>query len=233
MYLKPIYLLLLSLFSLNAFSQDCIPYFPADQGHVLQYNNYNAKGKLISRTRKTVLKSTVTVNGLVITIKTMETTPEGINLFDNQSQVKCVSGRYFIGMKNYLNAEMKELNADYTVRYQNEFIELPMELEIGEQLPDGKIVAMANTEKGEVQHSLEVKYRQVEGIQQITTAAGTFNCYKITYVVFTNTEKQSEVLCSEWVALGVGIVKFEMYDKKERVIYRSELVKQKSTYALK
>ncbi len=223
--MKGVVCILVALFTGCVISaQECIFFAPFDAGHVLVYNNYSPRGKLLSTTRKTLVNSEQTSTGAVLTFRTVETSTMGHILLDNTSKMVCENGRFYIDMKNYLNKEMMSFNDEYTLTYDiNDLIELPFDMEVGEMLPSGKVVVTANTGKKPVDHSLEVKYRQVEGAEEVQTPAGKYKCFKITFLMETDAGKHTEVLVSEWVAVGVGVVKREVYNTKGKLLMISEL----------
>ncbi len=63
----------------------------------------------------------------------------------------------------------------------------------------------------------EMKNRKVEGFETVKTAAGDFECAKISYLI--EAKKNSEVFTTrfiEWYNKDVGLVKQESYTKKDR-----------------
>lgn len=67
-----------------------------------------------------------------------------------------------------------------------------------------------------------LKNRKVEKKEDITTPAGTFACYKITYdmdmdMKVMGINRKMNSTGAEWVAEGVGIVKTATYDKKGEI----------------
>ena len=69
--------------------------------------------------------------------------------------------------------------------------------------------------------------RKVEAIETITTAAGTFDCVKISYDVESKMMFTIKAKGAEWYALETGLVKSESYDAKGKLTGSQELVKLK------
>ena len=59
--------------------------------------------------------------------------------------------------------------------------------------------------------SVSITNRKVEAVENITTPAGTFECYKITYDVATKMMINVKMKATEWYAKNVGMVKSESY----------------------
>jgi hypothetical protein len=67
--------------------------------------------------------------------------------------------------------------------------------------------------------------RKVEAIEEVTTKAGTFQCYKITYDVLTDAMMDIQTSGIEWIARDVGAVRTESYSKNGKLTGYTELVK--------
>jgi len=123
-----------------------------------------------------------------------------------------------------LTASMEQLSAydQMEVEAEGSFLELPSTLEVGQTLPDGHTTMKIKMSEGNMAMStiaIDILNRKVTAMESLTTPAGTFECYKITY----NTDMNMKVMgfankstfnSAEWVAKGVGVVKTETYDKK-------------------
>ena len=67
--------------------------------------------------------------------------------------------------------------------------------------------------------TIKILNRKVESKESITTPAGTFSCFKITYDMESSTKimgMNTNVKLSsiDYLAEGIGVVKTESYDKK-------------------
>ena len=71
----------------------------------------------------------------------------------------------------------------------------------------------------------KVYNRKVEAIEKITTEAGTFECYKITYDVFTDAMIDINTKGIDWIARDVGTVRTENYNKNGKLTGYTELIK--------
>ena len=67
--------------------------------------------------------------------------------------------------------------------------------------------------------STSITKRKVEAKEQITTDAGTFDCYKITYTITVSTMFSVRMEVAEWIAEGIGTVKSETYSKGKTMGY--------------
>jgi hypothetical protein len=71
----------------------------------------------------------------------------------------------------------------------------------------------------------KVYNRKVEAIEKVTTEAGTFECYKISYDVFVDGMIDFNSKGIEWIARDVGAVRSETYNKNGKLTGYTELIK--------
>jgi hypothetical protein len=66
--------------------------------------------------------------------------------------------------------------------------------------------------------SFSVTNRKVEAVESVTTPAGTFDCYKISFDVATKMMVNVKTKGVEWYAKGVGMVKTETYSTDGKLL---------------
>jgi len=69
--------------------------------------------------------------------------------------------------------------------------------------------------------------RKVEAIEDMTTPAGTFSCYKMTSTIETKTMFTVIVKSTDWMAKKVGSVRSETFDKNGNLTGYSVLTSMK------
>ena len=74
-------------------------------------------------------------------------------------------------------------------------------------------------------HFTTIYNRKVEAEEEISTKAGTFKCFKISYDILTDAMIDIKGSAIEWIAKDVGAVRTESYNKKGKLTGYSELVK--------
>lgn len=130
-------------------------------------------------------------------------------------KIKIDMRRLFSSMPQFSN------DNDMTMKVAGDYIEIPSHLEVGATLPETKsnmTMQMGNSEMHLTSTDVLIKNRKVEGKEDITTPAGTFNCYKIIYDLDMNMKvmginRKMNNKGAEWIAEGVGVVKTASYDK--------------------
>jgi len=225
-------LLILTLGALTAFSyqaNDCVFYFATQKGSKLEMTNYNRKGK-----KENVIKLEVvdkkTANGNVtldIAYVYYDKKEKDVQAKGNYKAM-CENGVYkfefgamspVVGQKRGKNMEMK---------MESDFLDIPSNPRAGQKLKDGQMQISMKTEGMPNMFKTQVKIsdRKVEGVEKITTPAGTFNCVKISYnsqmkMSFINTRTKTV----QWFAKNVGMVRSEIYNKKGKLSGYTELTK--------
>lgn len=128
-----------------------------------------------------------------------------------ESKIKCKGGVMMMDIKSFMNnSQDKEQKIE--MKGEDVYIEYPAAMEIGTQLPDGK--ASFNSIRGTVITEMEMAItdRKVTAKESITTVAGTWDCYKITYTIQLKTFMAGiaipmKINATEWFAPGFGVVK--------------------------
>ncbi len=137
--------------------------------------------------------------------------------------LKCDGSRIFFDIASLFRTDEK--NADNS--FESSYIEYPINMTAGETLPDARGTMSSSKGGRKMTISYVYKDRKVEGTEKVTTAAGSWNCYKISNTVEAAVEypgmdeKMKEMMKSAgagnktstttWFAPDFGIVKMEMY----------------------
>ena len=100
---------------------------------------------------------------------------------------------------------------------------LPNNLSAGQSLPDANMLMNIKVPPMNMKMTVDIRDRKVEGKETVTTSAGTFDCFVISYIHESKMGMKITGNAKEWIAEGVGMVKSESYNKKGKRISRSEL----------
>jgi hypothetical protein len=93
-------------------------------------------------------------------------------------------------------------------------LEMPSSMKAGDLLKDGDLKMSFSSGGVTVMNmSVSITNRKVEAVESLTTPAGTFECYKISYDIATKMMISVKMKGIEWYAKGVGLVKSETYGK--------------------
>ncbi|MBP6979386.1 MAG: hypothetical protein KBB71_13860 [Lentimicrobiaceae bacterium] len=207
-----------AIFSFAAFSQDCDAYFPMKEGAYLETKSYDAKDKLQGITKMTVLQKQTAGARTSVTTEVKSYDEKEKELMNTQMEVYCEDGVFYIDMKKFLDQKTMESFEGMEVAMETENMEFPSSLQVGQTLKDARITVSAST-GGMKLFSMNVwiTNRKVEAIEDITTPAGTFSCYKITSDVETKMMMKISVKSVEWYAKNMGTVRSESYNEKGKM----------------
>lgn len=201
------------LTNLHTHAQDCKTYFLMRAGNEIEMTMYDKKGEVSGRSVSKV--TSVRPNGetLEAHFGTKVYSGKGKEQFSNADvTVTCSKGVYSMDLRNLVPAESMGAMRDMEVRVSGTLAEYPARLEPGMTLKDADLLAEPST--GGVallKMTISLKNRKVEGKEAITTPAGTYDCYKITYDANLKMGVGVNYQAAEWFAPGFGVVKTETY----------------------
>jgi len=220
-------ILIIALVSPFIFSQNCESFSPYKQGMILEYTNYNKKGKEKSIERHHIKSVTNSGGNLVIEIESSEVSKKKntpINLYT----LKCENGNFLVDMSNYTSHRAGDNdNESFNVKATGDFLEFPTDMNPNSQLKDGNIdIELGSSESSLAIANMEVNNRKVLENGTLITKAGAFEGYKISFDYLFNMGfikiRGSGI---EWYVDGIGIVRTESYSKKGKLRWTRELTK--------
>lgn len=209
-------------------AQDCSQSFYAmKEGTKLMMTNFSDKGKITS-TSETLIK-TVKANGANYDI-TVETTlkndKDKILSEGKNYTVKCENGTIKLDISSMMMADFAVQMKNMEVTISGNGIDIPQILTEGMTLSDGSTeMKLGSNGMNFMTMKFDIKNRKVEKKENLTTSAGTFECYKITYNMDMKTMFKRSIKVTQWLAPGVGLIKTETYNQKGELESYSELTK--------
>ncbi|MFP4094489.1 MAG: hypothetical protein ACLFUB_08400 [Cyclobacteriaceae bacterium] len=224
--MKKLLVILTLLFLVTDLAAQCEnAFYRLKEGTEFTMTSYNTKDKEEGRTVNLIRSVSEKDGAFEATLFSSIYDKKDKLLSEGDFVVICQDGKLKIDMQRML-ASMNQMSAVEGVEteVEGDFMELPSELEVGQSLPDTRTTMTVTVGGSGMASKMNVllKNRKVAALEDITTPAGTFKCYKITY----DTELETKVMgmgrkdgfsSAEWVARNVGVVKTESYDKKGRV----------------
>ncbi len=210
---------------------DCTLYYWFKEGAIAEYANKDAAGNETSRTISKV-SNVRNENGIMwadFTATTGNSTPV-------TAQYKCEGDKMYMDMKSFFANNFGALAArgGMDMEIDDAYLTFPYNMKPGDNLEGTsfKIVAKKDS-KPMMTTTNEIKDRKVEGHDNISTPAGTWNCLRISETTITTSEMMgkhlpgNETKTVNWFAPGVGVVKTSNYDKQGKLISEIELVSLK------
>ena len=207
-------IMLSSFLIVSIFSQECSFYYPKTKGATLEYKSYDKKKSLTGITRHQVKDITQNGNAVSATIEVEAFDKKEKLLGTNEFTVRCEGGIYYIDMKNYMNSEALAAYKDMDITIESDNLEIPSSLKVGDQLNDGSLVITVSSSGMKMMTmTTTISNRKIDAKEKITTEAGTFDCYKISYDITSKMMMTMNLSALEWYAKDVGMVKSESYSK--------------------
>jgi len=203
--------------------------FAVKKGMVLTYRDSDAKGK-------TTGHSVMTIKDVKGSGKNMTITYGAEMLDSNRKPLKKSSGGLtftveikddvvFLDMNKFLPADMNQQNLKMKVTGIP--MKLPSNLQAGQTLDDANLTATMDLGFMKTNTVIKMINGKCLAIENLTVPAGTFKCHKITQTVTTSTMGVNIVTRTvSWYAPGVGTVKTEVYDSKDKLLSSSLLIEK-------
>lgn len=207
------------LINCSLIAQDCKMFFPVEKGTEMTMKSYNAKDKLTGTSINKILDKQVDGNKIKVIFSSQSLDEKGKEIGNGQMEVKCEDGVFYFDMKNYLDDQMMEAYKDMQVEIEsNNAMQFPGSIDIGASLPDANIVVrISNQGISMFSLSINITNRKIEGKETITTPAGSYDCFKMTYDIESKTVMTVKMKGIDWFAENVGTVRSESLDKNGKL----------------
>ncbi len=211
--MKRLFLLsILYIFSSLANAQKCDFYYLQDgkTAEITIYKkNGDENGKIVYKTSgvtKTGSVSTAVVNSEMFSKK-------GKSFSKATNNIKCDAGVLMMDMKMFISPEQQE-QIKGEAQANNVYLSYPASMNVGDALPDGNFNMEANNNGMKSTVDVKITERKVEAKESVTTPAGTWECYKISYhsairIAMMGIGVPIKGDVTEWFAPGFGVVKTE------------------------
>lgn len=209
---------LLGFLGFSVSAQDCEAFYPMNEGAFLETKSYNEKDKLLGTSRMTVLEKQTAGNRISVLFNVKTLDEKDKELLNSQMEVYCEDGVFYVDMKKFLDQTTLQSFEGMEMVVESENMEFPSDLQPGQSLSDARInVVVRNSGINVLNMNVWVTNRKVEGMEDITTPAGTFSCYKISSDIETKMMIKISARSVEWYAKNVGVVRSESYNSKGKL----------------
>lgn len=225
--MRPFYLIICTLlvFGSHLAVGQCNPFFDYAEGTVIEKTYFNKKGKETSRDKMEILS----VSGN----QSIQTSRARVTLYDKKKEISsneidliCEDGVFKMDMRSFIPDGMEEMEG-VDIVFEGDQLTIPADLSPGQSLKDMNFTVKIVSDNPAMaamatKTDVAITNRKVVGKEKITTAAGSYDCFKITYDSQTSmsimgmkrTMNTSNV---DWISQEVGIVKSETYDDKGKL----------------
>jgi hypothetical protein len=201
-----------SLLFAGVCAQDCPMYYPDIKGAQLEYKQYDKKGGLTGSSIQKIIDTKKAAGTSEVQIAAESFDAKGKSLGTTQLSARCEGGIYFIDMKNLMGQQSMDAYKDMEMKMEGGSLEMPSSMKAGDLLKNGDMkISFSSGGMTIMNMNFSVTNRKVEAVENLTTPAGTFECFKISFDVATKMMVNVKTKGVEWYAKGVGLVKNETY----------------------
>lgn len=204
---------LIGIISLTA-QNNCSKFYPMTEGVAMEYTNYNKKGKVEGISTYKVIESN-TNGGTTNATMTIDLKDEkGKDIYSTDYKLECTGNMVSLDYESLLPSEMMQQYGDMDVEISGNDIEIPNDLSVGQNLKDANVTMKISMSGINMNIAVDMTNRKVEKKENVTTSAGTYDCFVLysenrSKMMMVNQVYPSRV----WLAEGIGMVKQETYKK--------------------
>ena len=192
----------------------------------MEYTSYNGKGKTQGVVDYTVTNVVIDGGTSSATMAMNYFDEKGKELFNSEYTYSCTDNVVSIDFESLMTNQMLQQFDDMEIEVSGVDIELPNDLEVGQELPDANVVVKISMSGINMNSTVDMINRKVEKQETLTTPAGIFECY----VIYS--DNKSKVMMAKqtfpsrlWLAEDVGMIKQETYKKNNSVMSSTVLTK--------
>lgn len=201
------------------FAQQCGNYYYlTDQGEV-QMTAYDRKDKPAVVITYQISDVKSIPGGMQSKVTSEAVDEKGNKLGGGEGIFKCENGNLSADMNVTMSSTPMEQFKGMEVKADDAYMVYPADLSVGQTLPDGAFhMNVYRNKKLFSTMDYNISNRKVEAEEQITTPAGTWKCFRISYNILMKMKMGISIpmhyKVTEWFAPGFGIVKTINYNKK-------------------
>lgn len=226
--MKRPFLILCMVFPMLSAQAQCNTFFPIKEDVKFQYDHFDKKDKLSLRTIQWLEDVSGAGNSMKATmVQEMVDVKKDKVIGKSESEWVCEDGTLLFAMNNMQMSGQQMPNANMSMEITGDKMDIPSAFQVGQALKDLTYqIKMSMSGVTMMNRSFDVKDRKVEAQESVTTPAGTFDCYKVSFNTTSEGGIGSGTVKSViWYAKDVGMVKMENYNEKGQLMSRQVLTK--------
>lgn len=215
-------MLLFSAVILSA--QECSNFFYAKHNKGMQYHSFDRKNKFVGSDETLVTYLQKTAKGYEATVVSKQYDKKNELIHQSEHVVICSENMVYIDLKSIMDQSVLEAYQSMEITMTTDNVIMPTSLKVGETLPDATINIIVSSDGLKiVDMTYTIKNRVVESKESLTTAAGSFETYKITYEILVHTISMGipinrTLTATEWWCLSTGIIRTETFNARGRLL---------------
>jgi len=212
--MKKTTLIVLLFVAYNSFSQKCTDYYYFQNNKTIEITIANKKGKETGKLVYTISNVNNKGNVTTATLNSEMFDKNGKSSSKAVNNLQCENGIIMMDMKMFIPSAQLEQMGEMSATGTTNYLEYPSTMKEGDALKDASFAMDFKSTSGLNGHiSMDMTNRKVAVKESVTTPAGTWECYKITYhskMIFKmgiGIPMSFDV--TEWFAPGFGVIKTE------------------------
>lgn len=207
-------------------AQDCRIYFPDEEGTLREMTNYDKKDKVTGKTLQKILEKKVEGNNVHLVVETRVVDDKDQPLSQTSMELTCDDGVFKVDMSEYLTGVLAAYQS-MEIEMDGDQLVFPSKMNVGDELPDASMqITVSSNGISMINMNVEISNRKVIARETLSTPAGSFDCYKLSYDLLSKTRLVNVTTSSvEWVSEGAGVVKTESYNKNGKLMGYSLLTR--------
>ncbi len=222
--------LIIAVFVISSITaqNNCSPFYPSKEGATITMHHFNHKNKLTSKTSYEVLdvnssgsKSKITMNMYLSDAKKQKAITEAT------FTITCDGGITTLDPESIISPNLFDQYKNMEYSIEGRGIDIPNSLSVGQQLQDGQVSMSIDAGVMSIDMTIDLKNRKVVSRENITTPAGSFDCYLITYTNETSMSMgmKQTFYVKQWITKNVGIVQQETAKTNGKIVSKSILAR--------
>ncbi len=187
-------------------------YYYLQNNKTVTFGMFDRKGKEDGKYVYKVSDVSTSGNTTSATIQSEIFDKKGKSIGGGKGTMQCKTGMLMMDMQMMLSPQQSEQFKNAKVEGKAAYIEYPANLSVGQTLPDGNFEMDITMDGGmSANMSMDITGRTVEAKEKITTPAGSWDAFKISYesktVMTMGISIPIKVRITEWFVPGFGMIK--------------------------
>jgi len=189
----------------NLFAQDCSQYVYLQKGKTIEMTTFNRSGQVMAKIVNFV-SDVSTANGTTTaTVSTESFDKNGHSEGKTNALYKCTGGAFLID----INANRPQTSGG---KFSSTYMEYPANMHVGEHFDDVTTQLQMTMNGRTINMTTKITNRTVADKESVTTPAGTWDAFKITYTTTITTDPTGvgprTTETTQWYVPNFGIVQF-------------------------
>jgi hypothetical protein len=206
--------ILLGIFLNKSTGQDCKNYYYLQKNKTIEMTIYNKKGDVSGRQVYTVSDVNTNGSGTTGVVNSEMFDKKGKSIAKGHTEIVCNGGVMMLDMKMQLPEQQQEQFSKADVKADKVYIEYPANMKPGDNLKDATLNMTIDNAGMTQTVNMVTSDRKVETKESVTTPAGTWDCFKISFRSKITIKTMGigipvNIEGTEWFAPDFGIVKTE------------------------